>query len=99
MNRLSPLILRRVGPFLPGTGRVLELWIAPGNPRSCPGDTISIQHMRSMVEGSARPIATTIPLPEPEPFAGAAPARWLEDLKLFATGWIGGLVFFGTLLG
>jgi hypothetical protein len=23
---------------------------------------------------------------------------WLEDLKLFATGWIGGLVFFGTLI-
>jgi hypothetical protein len=22
----------------------------------------------------------------------------LEDLKLFATGWLGGLVFFGTLL-
>jgi hypothetical protein len=24
---------------------------------------------------------------------------WLDDLKLFATGWIGGLVFFGTLIG
>ncbi len=24
---------------------------------------------------------------------------WLDDLKLFATGWIGGLVFFGTFLG
>ncbi len=22
-----------------------------------------------------------------------------EDLKLFATGWVGGLIFFGTLLG
>ena len=23
---------------------------------------------------------------------------WLDDLRLFATGWIGGLVFFGTFL-
>ena len=23
---------------------------------------------------------------------------WLDDLKLFATGWIGGLIFFGTLI-
>ena len=37
-------------------------------------------------------------LPRHEPFAGARPAEWLEDLKLFATGWIGGLIFFGTLL-
>ena len=28
-----------------------------------------------------------------------AAARWLEELKLFATGWIGGLIFFGTLFG
>ncbi len=32
-------------------------------------------------------------------FAGANPAKWLEELKLFATGWIGGLIFFGTYLG
>ena len=35
----------------------------------------------------------------PELFEGAEPARWLEELKLFATGWIGGLIFFGTYLG
>jgi hypothetical protein len=29
----------------------------------------------------------------------AEPAKRLEDLKLFATGWIGGLIFFGTYLG
>jgi len=23
---------------------------------------------------------------------------WIDDLRLFATGWVGGLVFFGTLL-
>jgi hypothetical protein len=31
------------------------------------------------------------------PFEGVEAAAWLDDLKLFATGWIGGLVFFGTL--
>ncbi len=24
--------------------------------------------------------------------------KWLEDLRLFATGWVAGLIFFGTLL-
>ena len=38
-------------------------------------------------------------IPALEPFAGAEPAQWLENLKLFATGWVGGLIFFGTLLG
>jgi len=58
MNRLSPLIVRRTGPW-----------------------------------------AAAVPIEENAPFAGAAPAARLEDLKLFATGWIGGLVFFGTLIG
>ena len=58
MNRLSPLIVRRVGPR-----------------------------------------AATIPFEAREPFTGAKPGEWLEDLKLFATGWIGGLIFFGTLFG
>ena len=58
MSRLSPLIVRRVGPWAPA-----------------------------------------LPYEEAELFAGADAARWLEDLKLFATGWLGGLVFFGTLIG
>lgn len=58
MNRLSPLIVRRVGP-----------WALP------------------------------LPNEEAEPFAGVDAAGWLDDLKLFATGWLGGLVFFGTLIG
>ena len=58
MNRLSPLISRRTGPF-----------------------------------------AAALPFAAAEPFAGTAPAAWLDDLKLFATGWLGGLVFFGTLIG
>jgi hypothetical protein len=58
MNRLSPLIVRRVGPA-----------------------------------------AAAITWDQPQPFAGAAPAKWLDDLRLFATGWVGGLIFFGTFLG
>ena len=48
---------------------------------------------------SAQASAAALALPRRDPFAGAQPAKWLEDLKLFATGWVGGLVFFGTLLG
>lgn len=58
MSRLSPLIVRRVGPW-----------------------------------------AQALPLAAAEPFAGTDAGAWLDDLKLFATGWIGGLVFFGTFLG
>ena len=57
MSRLSPLIVRRVGPK-----------------------------------------AAALPIDEAEPFAGTDAAAWLDDLRLFATGWIGGLIFFGTLL-
>jgi hypothetical protein len=45
------------------------------------------------------PKAASLPIEEPAPFAGTDAAKWLEDLKLFATGWIGGLIFFGTLIG
>lgn len=57
MNRLSPLILRRVGPM------------------------------------------AALPADASRPFAGIDVASWLDDLRLFATAWIGGLIFFGTLLG
>lgn len=58
MNRLSPLIVRRVGRW-----------------------------------------AAALPCEEPAPFAGTDAARWFDDLKLFATGWIAGLIIFGTFLG
>ena len=50
-------------------------------------------------QAPGRAAAAVIPLPRPGSFAGAETAQWLEDLRLFATGWIGGLIFFGTLLG
>jgi hypothetical protein len=55
MNRLTPLIVRRVGP-----------------------------HARALARETSAPVD-----------AGKA----FEDLKLFAAGWVGGLVFFGTLFG
>lgn len=58
MNRLTPLITRRTGPW-----------------------------------------AAALPMDHYMPFEGVQPAAWLQDLKLFATGWLGGLVFFGTLIG
>ena len=57
MNRLTPLITRRTGPW-----------------------------------------AAALQLDSSDALAGAEPAVWLQDLKLFAIGWVGGLVFFGTLI-
>jgi hypothetical protein len=56
MNRLTPLIVRRAGPFAPALQ--LEL----------PGLTEE-QH-----------------------------SELIDDLRLFASAWLGGLVFFGTLI-
>lgn len=42
--------------------------------------------------------AVTAPYEQTEPFAGTDAARWFDDLKLFATGWIAGLIVFGTFL-
>ena len=54
-SRLSPLIVRRVGPF-----------------------------------------AAALPLPEPLLVEPEQMAQWLADLRQFATGWVAGLVVFGT---
>ncbi|HJQ16120.1 MAG TPA: hypothetical protein VJ859_03885 [Allosphingosinicella sp.] len=54
MNRLSPMIVRRTGPFAPAVA------------------IAEILDDRDRLPG------------------------WIEDAKLFAIGWLGGLVFFGT---
>ena len=41
--------------------------------------------------------ALTVPVDSSRALPQGRPAEWLENLKLFATGWIGGLIFFGTL--
>lgn len=40
------------------------------------------------------PVALSLPSP-----AIDQAASWLADAKLFAAGWVGGLVIFGTLFG
>ena len=44
-----------------------------------------------------RALAVPRPWAELDLLAGDPPA-WTEDVKLFATAWLGGLVFFGTLI-
>ncbi len=57
MNRLSPLVVRRVGP-----------------------------------------LAAVAPFDEPACLRPGEPPQWFDDLRTFATGWVAGLVVFGTFL-
>lgn len=59
----------------------------------------AVNRLSPLITRRAGPRAAALAVAEAEPFAGADPAAWLDDLRLFATGWIGGLVFFGTLIG
>jgi hypothetical protein len=59
----------------------------------------AVNRLSPLIIRRAGPRAAALPRDAAEPFAGTDADAWLEDLKLFATGWIGGLVFFGTLIG
>jgi hypothetical protein len=58
----------------------------------------AMNRLTPLITRTTGPWAAAMPIEEPDALAGAEPAVWLQDLKLFAIGWIGGLVFFGTLL-
>lgn len=58
-----------------------------------------VNRLSPLIVRRAGAYAAALPAYAPIPFEGTQPAAWLDDLKLFATGWIGGLVFFGTLFG
>jgi len=45
-----------------------------------------------------RAVAAAMPVRQSEQFTEAQAALWLADLRLFVTAWLGGVVFFGTLL-
>ena len=45
-----------------------------------------------------RAVAAAMPVRQTEPLSEAQAAEWLADLRLFVTAWLGGVVFFGTLL-
>ena len=59
----------------------------------------AVNRLSPLIVRRTGPRAAALPVDPAEPFIGADAAAWLDDLKLFATGWIGGLVFFGTLIG
>ena len=48
--------------------------------------------------GPVRAMTLAMPVRQAEPFTEAQAAEWLADLRLFVTAWLGGVVFFGTLL-
>ena len=58
----------------------------------------AMNRLAPLITRRTGPWAVALPIEDASPFVGAEPAAWLEDLKLFATGWIGGLIFFGTLI-
>jgi hypothetical protein len=58
----------------------------------------AMNRLSPLITRTTGPWAAALPLDEADPFERAEPAAWLQDLKLFAIGWIGGLVFFGTLI-
>ena len=45
-----------------------------------------------------RAVAMAMPVRQAVLVGEAEPAEWLADLRLFVTAWLGGVVFFGTLL-
>jgi hypothetical protein len=49
--------------------------------------------------GTVERSASTAPLTTGSSVSAGGQGRRLDDLRLFATGWIGGLIFFGTLIG
>ena len=59
----------------------------------------AVNRLSPLITRRTGPRAGALPFAAAEPFEGADAAAWLDDLKLFATGWIGGVVFFGTLIG
>jgi hypothetical protein len=59
----------------------------------------AVNRLSPLITRRTGPSAAASPMETHVPFQGAQPAVWLQDLKLFALGWLGGLVFFGTLIG
>ena len=45
-----------------------------------------------------RAVAAVMPVRQAVLVGEAEPAEWLADLRLFVPAWLGGVVFFGTML-
>ena len=46
----------------------------------------------------ASAVAVAMPVVQAAPLSEEQATEWLADLRLFVTAWLGGVVFFGTLL-
>lgn len=56
--------------------------------------------MSPLIVRQVGPLAPALPLEEEAvEIAPTTLGGWVEDAKLFMFGWLGGLVFFGTLIG
>ena len=81
--------------------------VSPGRPSAgLPGRQAGLRGMvnQSLIHAMSRLAPLIVrqialaPSPAFEANLSAAPPRWLGDLRLFLTGWAGGLIFFWTLL-
>lgn len=58
-----------------------------------------MSRLSPLISRRAGPRAVALPVERsPEPVTEAQATAWLADLRLFATAWLGGVVFFGTFL-
>jgi hypothetical protein len=48
--------------------------------------------------GPVRAVAMAVPVRQAMLVSEAQAGEWLADLRLFVTVWLGGVVFFGTML-
>jgi hypothetical protein len=57
-----------------------------------------MSRLSPLITRRAGPRAVAMAMPRAEALTEVEAAAWMADLRLFFTGWLGGLVFFGTLL-
>ena len=57
-----------------------------------------MSRLAPLIVRRAGPRAVALPLPHSAPVSEEQAAAWLAELRLFVTAWLGGVVFFGTLL-
>ena len=57
-----------------------------------------MSRLAPLITRRSGPRAVELPAREIDVFTGEEAAQWLADLRMFVTAWLGGVVFFGTLL-
>ena len=59
---------------------------------------VAMSRLTPLITRRAGPRAVTMPARRADQITQEQAAEWLADLRLFVTAWLGGVVFFGTLL-